>query len=71
MHVFNVNDGNLEGLVDLYACTCSCIEYNCLKILSFHAIIVAAVRNINVQTLCAKWLMWTACLLCILNSVVK
>lgn len=45
----------LGGLVDLRSYTCNCMEYNCLEIACSHAIAVAALRNINVGTLCAKW----------------
>lgn len=54
MHVFNVDDGHLRGLLDLCARTCSCMEFNCLEIPCSHAIATVAVRNINVQTLCTK-----------------
>ncbi|XP_038874891.1 uncharacterized protein LOC120067395 [Benincasa hispida] len=55
MHVFNVDDGRLGGLVDLHARTCSCMEFNCLEIPCSYAIVAAALWHINVQTLCAKW----------------
>ncbi|XP_038880824.1 uncharacterized protein LOC120066975 [Benincasa hispida] len=55
MHIIHVDGGYLEGLVDLRSRTCTCMEFNCIEIPCSHAISAATLRNIKVQTLCAKW----------------
>ena len=55
MYVLNVDDGHLGGLVDLRSRTCTCMEFNCMEIPCSHAVAAAALRNINIQTLCSKW----------------
>lgn len=55
MYVLSVDDGHLGGLVDLRSRTSTCMEFNCMEIPCSHAVVAAAMRNINVQTLCLKW----------------
>ncbi|XP_022156660.1 uncharacterized protein LOC111023509 [Momordica charantia] len=49
---FQVQDGNLDGIVDLNAMTCSCQEFYYFKIPCSHAIAAATMRNINPYSLC-------------------
>ncbi|XP_022156658.1 uncharacterized protein LOC111023507 [Momordica charantia] len=49
--MFHVEDGGLDGTVDLNARTCTCMEFQYMGIPCSHAIVAVRHKNINCHTL--------------------